>query len=448
MIPTGDTIAAIATPPGQGGIGVIRVSGDAVPILMTALLGRSLPARQACFGPFLDAEGQPLDQGLALYFPAPHSFTGEAVLELHAHGSPVVLDLLMRRLLALGARNARPGEFSERAFLNDKIDLAQAEAIADLIESTTEQAARSAQRSLQGDFSRLIMQLVDALIELRLYIEAAIDFTDEDIDFLGEGLIGQRLQGLRQQLTAIRSTARQGRLLRDGMTLVIAGRPNAGKSSLLNRLTGQDTAIVTDIAGTTRDTLRTLIQIDGLPLHLIDTAGLRDDSDDPVEQEGIRRARTEIAHADRILLLVDDTHPSGSAGLLDDMASHPAITRIHNKIDLTGNPPQLENTADGPVIYLSLKTGAGFPLLIEHLKECVGYDSHAEGIFTARRRHLDAIDTADIAIGSAFTHLASGAPELVAEELRLAQQALAEITGEFTSDDLLGRIFSSFCIGK
>jgi tRNA modification GTPase len=445
---SGDTIAAIATPPGRGGVGVIRVSGDAVPTLMLALLGKSLPPRHAHFGPFLDADGQPIDHGLALYFPAPRSYTGEAVLELHAHGSPVVLDLLMRRLLRLGARPARPGEFSERAFLNDKIDLAQAEAIADLIDSATEQAARSAQRSLQGEFSRRIDALVEALIQLRLYIEASIDFTDEDIDFLGEGAIGERLDELARTLDAIQASARQGCLLREGMTLVIAGRPNAGKSSLLNWLTGRETAIVTAIAGTTRDTLRETIQIDGLPLHVIDTAGLRDASDDPVELEGMRRARAEIARADRVLLLIDDNDPTGSEILLEDIPERLPVTRIHNKIDLTGHRPGLEDNGRETLIRLSLKTGEGTGLLIDHLKRCVGYDHHAEGVFTARRRHLDAIDRARVALTRAAERLATRAPELLAEELRLAQHALAEITGAFTSDDLLGRIFASFCIGK
>ena len=448
MMASGDTIAAIATPPGRGGIGVIRISGPDVPDLLPALLGQALPPRQAHFGAFLDANAQAIDHGLALHFPAPRSFTGEHVLELHAHGSPVVLDQLLRRILELGARLARPGEFSERAFLNDKIDLAQAEAIADLIDSTTESAARSAQRSLQGDFSRRIHELVEALIQLRLYVEASIDFTDEDIDFLSEGRIGEQLGALTERLTAIRASARQGCLLRDGMTVVIAGRPNAGKSSLLNRLTGRDTAIVTAIAGTTRDTLREFIQLDGLPLHVIDTAGLRDDTDDPVEQEGMRRARAEIAAADRILLLIDDHDPGDSETLLGSLPPELPVTRIHNKIDLSGHPPGLSNDGNGPRIHLSLKTGVGVDSLIAHLKASVGYDSGAEGVFTARRRHLDALDRARQATDNALARLRTGEPELLAEELRLAQHSLGEITGEFTSDDLLGRIFSSFCIGK
>lgn len=444
----GDTIAAIATPPGRGGIGIIRVSGPGVPDLATALFTQALRPRHAHFVAFRDTGGEVIDQGLALYFPAPHSFTGEPVLELHTHGSPVVLDDLMRRLLDLGVRAAGPGEFSERAFLNDKIDLTQAEAIADLIESTTVQAARSAQRSLQGEFSHRIETLVQALIQLRLYVEAAIDFTDEDIDFLTEGHIARHLTDLTGRVEATLCAARQGCLLREGMTLVIAGRPNAGKSSLLNVLTGRDSAIVTAIAGTTRDTLREFIQIDGLPLHIIDTAGLREDSNDPVEQEGMRRARTEIARADRILLLIDDTDPRDSEALLASIPARLPVTRIHNKIDLTGKPPGIEATDAGPVVYLSLKTGAGTATLLDHLKQCAGYDSEAEGLFSARRRHLDAIGRARAALEQAMSQLESGAPELLAEELRTAQLALSEITGAFTSDDLLGRIFSSFCIGK
>jgi tRNA modification GTPase len=442
-----DTIAAIATPPGRGGIGVLRVSGPAVPEVTAAVAGKILHPRQAQFVSFLDADGSALDQGLALYFPAPHSFTGEHVLELHAHGSPVVLDLLLHRVLGLGVRLARPGEFSERAFLNDKIDLAQAEAIADLIDSTTVQAARSAQRSLQGEFSRRIRDLVEALIELRLYVEASIDFTDEDIDFLSEGQTAEQLAGLSARLDAIRYSARQGCLLRDGMTVVIAGRPNAGKSSLLNQLAGRETAIVTEIAGTTRDTLRELIQFDGLPLHVIDTAGLRH-SEDPVEREGIRRARAAIEKADRVLLLIDDRTPEEGESLLETLPAALPVTRIYNKIDLTGKTAGLVERPDGPALYLSARTGEGIDALLRHLKAVMGYDSEAEGVFIARRRHLDALERAGGFLESAVTQLGQRASELLAEDLREAQNALSEITGEFTSDDLLGRIFSSFCIGK
>lgn len=441
-------IAAIATPPGRGGVGVIRVSGDAVPSIAAALVRKELWPRKAHLVTFQCASGDPIDQGLAIYFPAPHSFTGEDVLELHAHGSPVVLDMLLRRVLELGARIARPGEFSERAFLNDKIDLAQAEAIADLIECTTESAARSAQRSLQGEFSGQINELVESLIQLRLYIEASIDFVDEDIELLTAGHIDGRLADLLQRLDVIRASARQGQLLRDGMTLVITGRPNAGKSSLLNRLTGRDSAIVTPIAGTTRDTLKEFIQIDGLPLHVIDTAGLREHSEDVVEQEGMRRARSEIARADHVLLLIDDTEPDCTDSLLADIPSHLPVTYIHNKIDLSGHSVGQQMTAKGAVLYLSLKTGEGTGLLVQHLKDCVGYAEEAEGVFMARRRHLEAIDQAMAAVQKAVENFNAGVLELLAEELRLAQNALSEITGEFTSDDLLSRIFADFCIGK
>ena len=442
-----DTIAAIATPPGRGGIGVVRVSGDAVPEVMTAVLGKPLRPRHAQFGPFIDQDGGVLDEGLALYFPAPHSFTGEHVLELHAHGSPVLLDLLLRRVLGLGIRLARPGEFSERAFLNGKIDLTQAEAIADLIESTTEQAARSAQRSLQGEFSKRVHALVEALIELRLYVEASIDFTDEDIDFLSEAGLAEKLDDLLARLDGIRHAARQGRLLRDGMTVVIAGRPNAGKSSLLNRLAGRDAAIVTEIAGTTRDLLREYIQIDGLPLHVVDTAGLRD-SGDPVEREGIRRARAEIEAADRVLLLIDDRYPEEGEALFRDFPAGLPVTRIYNKIDLTGRPAGLRERPDGPAVYLSAKTGAGIDGLVRHLAASVGYEGDAEGVFIARRRHLDALARARAALESAMAQFQVRAAELLAEDLHAAQNALSEITGEFTTEDLLGRIFSTFCIGK
>jgi tRNA modification GTPase len=446
-IPTHDTIAAIATPPGRGGVGIVRISGELVPDIAPAILGKAISPRYAHFGPFLDPDGAALDHGLALYFPKPHSFTGEHILELHAHGGPVLLDLLLRRVLALGARLARPGEFSERAFLNDKIDLAQAEAIADLIDATTEQAARSAQRSLQGEFSRRIHGLVEALIQLRLYVEASIDFADEDIDFLAEGQVAEQVADLLGALDAIRQTARQGCLLRDGMTVVIAGRPNAGKSSLLNLLAGREAAIVTDIAGTTRDTLREYIQIDGMPLHVVDTAGLRE-SEDIVEREGIRRARAEIEKADRVLLLIDDREPEQAGELLASLPQNLPVTRIHNKIDLTGKPAGLVETPESPVVYLSAKSGAGVDDLLRHLKAAMGYEAGAEGVFIARRRHLDAIGRAQGSLDSAARQLEARALELLAEELREAQHALAEITGEFTSDDLLGRIFASFCIGK
>lgn len=448
MFPSTDTIAAIATPPGRGGVGVIRISGPQLSDIALALLGKSLEPRRAHFLSFLDADGSVIDSGLALYFPAPRSFTGEDVLELQGHGSPVALDLLLKRILGLGVRLARPGEFSERAFLNDKIDLAQAEAIADLIDSSTEQAARSALRSLQGEFSNLIDALVEELIQLRLYVEAAIDFVDEEIDFLEAGAIAEQLSALQERLAQIQRSAKQGRVLRDGLTVVIAGRPNAGKSSLLNYLAGREAAIVTEMAGTTRDLLREYIQIDGMPLHIIDTAGLREGLD-VVEQEGIRRAREAIAKADRVLLMQDDRHGEDEQELLADIPSAIPITRIRNKIDLTGKPAGLSETAAGTEISLSVKSGAGLEALRLHLKQCAGFDSGAGEVFIARRRHLDALSRAQLAIIQGLAQLQGPcAPELLAEELRQAQLALSEITGAFTPDDLLGRIFSSFCIGK
>ncbi|MDD5034156.1 MAG: tRNA uridine-5-carboxymethylaminomethyl(34) synthesis GTPase MnmE, partial [Methylococcaceae bacterium] len=423
-----DTIAAVSTPMGKGGIGVIRISGARVGELVRELLGRALEPRRAHFLPFLDADGSTLDSGLVLYFPSPHSFTGEDVLELQGHGSPVVMDLLLKRLLSLGVRLARPGEFSERAFLNDKIDLAQAEAIADLIESSTEQAARSAQRSLQGEFSRQIDELVEALIHLRLDAEAAIDFVDEDIDFLGEGAIAEKLEGLLGRLEDIRRCAKQGCVLRDGLTVVIAGRPNAGKSSLLNSLAGREAAIVTEIEGTTRDLLREYIQINGMPLHVIDTAGLRE-SADLIEQEGVRRARQAIARADRILLMMDDRFPEASAHLLSDLPEDIPITRIRNKIDLTGRKAGLSETGGSVEICLSVKTGAGLEELRRHLKLCAGYDPEAGNVFLARRRHLDALSRAREAVINGLQQLQGArAPELLAEDLRQAQNALSEIT--------------------
>lgn len=447
MPPDQDTIVAVATPPGRGGVGIVRASGPAVPDLAAALLG-ALPApRQAKFSAFRDTDGSVLDTGIALYFPAPASFTGEHVLELQAHGSPVVLDLLLRRLLSLGARLARPGEFSERAFLNDKLDLVQAEAVADLIAASTERAARSAQRSLQGEFSRLIHGLVDALADLRAYVEVTIDFVDEDIDFLEHGQIEQRLCRLLEDLDTIRRSARQGFLLREGLTLVIAGKPNAGKSSLLNWLAGRDAAIVTDIAGTTRDLLRESIQIDGLPLHVVDTAGLRE-TGDLIEQEGVRRAREAIAQADHILLVQDDRESAETESWPVGLPPDIPLTRIRNKIDLTGTVPGSSDSDGGVVVNVSLKTGVGLDALIQRLKECVGYRNDGEQVFIARRRHLDALEAGRGGVERGLGRLREGDAELLAEELRIAQQALAEITGEFTSEDLLGRIFAGFCIGK
>jgi tRNA modification GTPase len=445
-----DTIAAIATPPGQGGVGIVRISGSHVEEIAIALLGRLPQVRRAELHNFRDADDALIDTGLVLYFAAPASFTGESVLELQGHGGRVVLDLLLQRVLSLGARPARPGEFSRRAFLNNRLDLVQAEAIADLIESDTAQAARAAIRSLQGAFSERVHRLLEALTQLRIYIEAAIDFPDEEIDWVADARLQQMLQDLRQDLADIMARAHQGQLLRDGMTLVIAGRPNAGKSSLLNALAGSDTAIVTEIPGTTRDVLREHIQLDGMPLHVIDTAGLHD-SDDPVEQLGMARARKAMESADRLLLLVDDQpgFTAADAAILDGLPAGVPHTVIFNKIDLSGRMPGPVGTGNSAGFALSVKTGAGMDALRAHLKQCVGFGEQVEGSFSARRRHLDALLRVQ-------QHLLAGqrqleelqAGELLAEELRLAQQELGEITGEVSSDDLLGRIFSSFCIGK
>jgi tRNA modification GTPase len=445
-----DTIAAIATPPGRGGVGIVRVSGPGCTAIARALTGGIPRPRTAGLRRFRDAAGQFIDAGIVLYFPAPHSFTGEDVLELQGHGGPVVMDLLLARVLELGARPARPGEFSERAFLNDKMDLAQAEAVADLIASSTAEAARAAMRSLQGEFSARVQELLEGLIELRMYVEAAIDFPDEEVDFLSDGHIAERLAGLDERLSSLRAAASQGRLLRDGMTVVIAGRPNAGKSSLLNKLAGREAAIVTEIPGTTRDVLREQISIDGMPLHVIDTAGLRE-STDIVEREGIRRAWNEIQTADRILMVVDDRYgvTAEERALRTQLSADTGVTVIYNKIDLSGREPGLQEEEWGTAILLSAKTGAGLEVLRQHLKACMGYQGAREGGFMARRRHLDAIGQAGEALERARYQLeVVCAGELVAEELRLAQNALSEITGEFTSEDLLGRIFASFCIGK
>ncbi|WP_263081425.1 tRNA uridine-5-carboxymethylaminomethyl(34) synthesis GTPase MnmE [Endozoicomonas sp. Mp262] len=449
-----DTIAAQATAPGRGGVGIIRVSGPDAIKVAEEVLRVPLKPRYAHYGVFHGHEGETLDEGIALLFPGPNSFTGEDVLELQGHGGPVVMDLLLRRILALGVRQANPGEFSERAFLNDKMDLTQAEAIADLIDSTSEQAARSALRSLQGAFSKRVNTLVEALIQLRIYVEAAIDFPEEEIDFLADGKVTSDLSNLIASLDAVVAEASQGAILREGMTVVIAGRPNAGKSSLLNALAGRETAIVTDIAGTTRDVLREHIHIDGMPLHIIDTAGLRD-TDDKVEQIGVERAFKEIKDADRVLLITDGTLTDSSAphdiwpDFADRLPSRSKLTVIRNKIDLTGEKPTdvVENGV--PVFKLSAAEESGLDRLKEHLKQCMGFEGALEGGFSARRRHLDALHRArDILENGQMQLECMGAGELLAEDLRHAQKALGEITGEFSSDDLLGRIFSSFCIGK
>jgi tRNA modification GTPase len=445
-----DTIAAIATAPGRGGIGIVRVSGRACRAIAEALLGRVPQPRAAELHTFLDAAGEAIDAGLALYFPAPASFTGEDVLELHGHGGPVVMDLLLRRVLELGARAAGPGEFTQRAFLNDKLDLVQAEAVADLIDSGSAQAARAALRSLQGEFSTQVHDLAEAVLELRMWVEAAIDFPEEEVDFLGDRALDTRLDFIRQRFAALAETARQGALLRDGLTLVIAGRPNAGKSSLLNRLAGYDAAIVTPVPGTTRDVLRERIEIDGLPLHVLDTAGLRD-SPDEVEAEGIRRAHRELARADRVLFVVDASDADAVAAVVADLAALPTDaprTVLFNKIDRAGGESRME-PGDPSHIHLSAATGAGLELLRAHLKDCVGFHPAGTGVLSARARHLEALRRARAHVEEAHRLLTERhAGELVAHELTDAQRQLGEITGEVTSDDLLGRIFSSFCIGK
>ncbi|PKM24092.1 MAG: tRNA uridine-5-carboxymethylaminomethyl(34) synthesis GTPase MnmE [Gammaproteobacteria bacterium HGW-Gammaproteobacteria-13] len=455
MPPVAETIAAVATAQGRGGVGIVRVSGPLASTLAQAICQRELQPRYAHYGPFFADAKQVLDEGLALYFPGPNSFTGEDVLELQGHGGPVVLDLLLRRCVQLGARLARPGEFSERAFLNDKLDLAQAEAIADLIEASSEQAARNALRSLQGEFSRRVHGLTERLISLRIYVEAAIDFPEEEIDFLADGHVLNLLDGVRADLAGVLREAGQGALLRDGMTVVIAGRPNAGKSSLLNALAGREAAIVTEIAGTTRDVLREHIHIDGMPLHVVDTAGLRD-TEDQVERIGVERALKAIGEADRILLVVDATAPEADdpfalwPEFLDQRPDPAKVTLIRNKADLSGESVVLEVCNDGHVtISLSAKSTEGLDLLREHLKACMGYEQTSESSFSARRRHLEALRQASTHLEHGHAQLTlAGAGELLAEDLRMAQQALGEITGAFSSDDLLGRIFSSFCIGK
>jgi len=451
MRDSADTICAVATPAGTGGLGIVRVSGPGVPELSRVLLGYLPSARYATLADFKDSEGKVIDSGIALYFSAPHSFTGEHVLELQGHGGAFILQQLMQRVLDLGARAARPGEFSERAFLNDKLDLVQAEAIADLIESGSSAAARAAQRSLQGVFSTQVNALSEELTALRVFVEAAIDFPDEEIDFLAESDVLQRLDTARQNLAGLLAGARQGRLLRDGIVLAIIGRPNAGKSSLLNALSGQDSAIVTEIPGTTRDVLREQIDIEGIPVHVADTAGIRETSD-LIEAEGVRRARKTLESADIVLLIKDardEEDPEND--LRTELPAGITTIVVGNKIDLLPNQGhRFKRTEEtGAPVWISAKTGQGMDLLRSRIRNAVGATDLAEGSFSARQRHIDCLKRTE-------GHLASGhrvmesmqAGELLAEELRLAQQALGEITGEMLPDDLLGEIFSSFCIGK
>lgn len=446
-----ETICAVATPPGAGGIGIVRVSGPAVATIAQQLIGCLPRPRYATLADFTDQSGDIIDSGIALYFPAPASFTGEDVLELQGHGGPFILQQIMQRILSLGARAARPGEFSERAFLNDKIDLAQAEAIADLIDSGTDAAARAAQRSLQGVFSQRVDALQQELTHLRVFVEAAIDFPDEEVDFLAESDVLKRVDGVIQALETLLKEARQGRLLRDGIVLAIIGRPNAGKSSLLNALSGQDSAIVTEIPGTTRDVLRERIDLDGIPVHLADTAGIRETSDQ-IEAEGVRRARMTLQSAD-IALLVEDA--SSTETEYDALAAEvpPGATciRVANKMDLDTKAyrTRMEQQGAGPDVWISAITGQGVDELRNRIRMAAGAADHAEGSFSARQRHIDALKRAGNHLSLGKVRMEeSMAGELLAEECRLAQQALGEITGEFLPDDLLGEIFSSFCIGK
>lgn len=443
-----DTIAAIATPQGRGGIGVIRVTGAKVETIAADLLGQSPRPREALFTSFIGAQGEMLDQGIALYFPAPKSFTGESVLELHAHGNPVLLDMILTRLFELGCRPARPGEFSERAFLNQKIDLAQAEAIADLIEAETSRGVRAASRSLKGEFSERIEHLVESTIALRLHVESAIDFSDEDISFINSPGIENRLSEIKGDLQKLFAASKRGTLLREGMTLVLAGKPNAGKSSLLNRLAGSERAIVTEIPGTTRDLLQERIELEGIPLNVIDTAGLRNQTDDPIEQEGIRRALAAIKDADQVLILVDDRYPEDLEEILKDLPRRMSPLIVRNKIDLSGQSPGLRTTPQGTEIRLSMKTGEGFEHLVRALRSNTLEESLSEGDYMARRRHLEALSLALQEFQEGQKALKDQQLVFVAEHLRAAQLRLSEITGSFSSDDLLGRIFSTFCIGK
>jgi tRNA modification GTPase len=445
-----DTIVAAATAPGRGAVGIVRLSGPNAQRIAVGVLGEIPPARRAVLAAFRDAELQTLDAGLVLFFPAPHSYTGEDVVEFQGHGGPVIVEALIARLVQLGARRADPGEFTQRAFLNDKMDLAQAEAVADLIDAGSREAARAAMRSLQGEFSAMVHGLTSAVIDLRTYVEAAIDFPEEEIDFLADPALAEQLSTVRQQFAAVTRSAGQGRLLRDGMTVVLAGAPNAGKSSLLNRLAGYDAAIVTAVPGTTRDVLRERIDVDGMPLHVLDTAGLRV-ALDAVEEEGIRRAQLEMARADRVLFVIDGAQDPCAHAYRDLAITLPVqvpVTLVYNKADIT-DASAVSAPPDVPRIDVSTLTGQGLDDLRAHLKSCMGYHTLDSSSVSARQRHIEALARAQAAVEEAAQVLQrSRAGELVAQELRVAQRALDEISGEFTNEDLLGRIFSSFCIGK
>jgi tRNA modification GTPase len=452
--PATETIAAVATAPGRGAVGVVRLSGPQALAIATQLAGALPPPRHAALRTFRDAQGAPLDQGLLLAFPQPDSYTGEDVVELQGHGGPVVLDLLVRAACALGARPARPGEFSERAFLNGRLDLAQAEAVADLISAATAEAARAAQRSLQGEFSARVRALVDELIGLRIFVEGALDFSDEDVDWLADDALHARIAALLAGLRGLVDAAAQGRRLREGLTVALAGQPNVGKSTLLNRLAGTEAAIVTEIPGTTRDLLRENVNVDGLPLTVVDTAGLRD-SDDPVERIGIERAWQALAAAELVLFLVDDRAgiTAQDRALLERLPPGAEVVIVHNKCDLAERAPALVGAAhsrDASVeLRLCARSGAGLDLLKREIRRVAGLSASGESLFSARTRHVDALQRGLACVQDAELRLRErAAPELAAEDLRLAQRALSEITGAFSTEDLLGRIFGQFCIGK
>lgn len=449
LLPKVETIAALATPPGRGGVGIIRVSGPLATHVAQATLGHCPKPRYAEYLPFHDPQGNVLDQGLALYFPGPHSFTGEDVLELQGHGGPVVMDMLLHSVIQHGARMARPGEFSERAFLNDKLDLTQAEAIADLIDAGSEQAARTALRSLQGAFSAAIHELVAEVTRVRVYVEAAMDFPEEEIDFLSEGRVAEQVQALQHQLDGILQQAHQGSLIREGINVVLVGQPNAGKSSLLNALSKREAAIVTEVPGTTRDVIREEILLDGLPLHILDTAGLRE-SGDIVEQEGMRRTWQAVEQADMLLVLVDDAQGFSEVeqSILARVGAKLHRVVLYNKCDKTGRAAGIVSTDPYPVIAISATQGDGLPELSATIRRMVGMQQRAEGSFMARRRHVTALQCAATNLQQASDQAKRRQGELVAEELKQVQKHLGEITGEVSSDDLLGEIFSSFCIGK
>ena len=447
MIHKSDTICALATAYGQSGIGVIRVTGPLSKSISKKILHQDLQPRYAYYGSFFDNDNNLIDKGVAISFPGPNSYTGEDVVEFQGHGGVSVIRKLLETIISLDVRVAEPGEFTKRAFLNGKMDLVQAEAVQDLIQSSSEESALSAVRSLTGEFSEKINQILSELIALRVFVEATIDFSDEEIDFLESHEVSSKLHSLKVTLLNILESANQGAILRDGIHVAIAGKPNAGKSSLLNSLTKQPSAIVTDVAGTTRDVLKETIQIDGMPIHIIDTAGLHN-SDNIIEQEGIRRAHTEINNADVVLLVYDASDKSVDLSILPESVKDKPKIVIKNKIDLTGSKTGIQNIQNNPEISISAKNGDGINIVRKALADFAGLNSNTEGVFLARKRHIIAINETLSFINSAISQLDGGASELVAEDLRQAGMHLGQITGEFSSDDLLGQIFSSFCIGK